>query len=273
MCTSRGDVAPLIVNKNTLIGDTDKACALNAYFSSIFSPPDITILPLFGVDKPISNDVDFSHAVVYKALKNSRRTLLNGPDDISSIFLVKLAAVLALPISIIFSASYHFAILPDEWKSARIMPLFKKGDPSIVGNYRPISLISTLCKVMETIIKDNLLSHAISNNIINHNQHGFIPGRSTCSQLFEAQYDWCSGLDEGGIYDVIMIDFRKAFDVVSHYKLITKLHKLGVCKQTLQWLIAFFSDRRQCVCLNSACSTSSYVTSGVIQGSVRLLDF
>ena len=54
------------------------------------------------------------------------------------------------------------------------MPLFKKGDPSIVGSYRPISLTSTLCKVMETIIKDNLLSHALSNNIINHNQHGFI---------------------------------------------------------------------------------------------------
>ena len=73
---------------------------------------------------------------------------------------------------------------------------------------------------------------------------------------------------KSGKYDIIMIDFRKAFDVVPHNKLITKLHKLGLCKQTLQWLIAFLSDRRQCVCLNSACSTSSYVTSGVIQGSV-----
>ena len=123
-------------------------------------------MPLTGVDKPISNDVDFSQAVVYKALKNSKRTLSSGPDDISSIFWAKLAAVLALPISIIFSASYHFTILPDEWKSARIMPLFKKGDPSLVGNFRPISLTSTLCKVMETIIKDNLLNHAISNIII-----------------------------------------------------------------------------------------------------------
>ena len=76
---------------------------------------------------------------------------------------------------------------------------------------------------METIIKDILLSHAISinYNIINHNQHDFIPGRSTCSQLHAAQYDWCSGLDEGGIYGVIMIDFCKAFNVVPHNKLIT----------------------------------------------------
>ena len=64
MSTSRGGVAPLIVNNNTLINDTDKACALNAYFSSIFSPRDVTTLPLSGVDKPIYNDVDFSQAVV-----------------------------------------------------------------------------------------------------------------------------------------------------------------------------------------------------------------
>ena len=169
MSTSRGGVAPLIVNNNTLISDTDKACALNAYFSSIFSPRVVTTLPLSGVNTPISNDVDFSQTVVYKALKNSKHTFSSGPDDIPTIFWAKLAAVLALIISIIFSASYHFAILPDEWKSARIMPLFKKGDTSVVGNYWPTSLTSTLCKVMETIIRDNLLSHAISNNIINHN--------------------------------------------------------------------------------------------------------
>ena len=267
MSTSHGGVAPFIVNNNTFISDNDKACALNAYFSSIFSLCYVTTLPPSGVDKPISNDIYFSQTVVYKALKSSKRTLCGGPNNIPSIFLTKPAAVLALPL-IIFWTSYHFAVLPEEQKSARIMPLFKKGDPSIVGNYRPISLTSTLCKVMETIIMDNLLSHAISNNIISHNQYAFIPERSTCSQLLETQYDWCLGIDEGVIYDVIKINFCKAFDVVLQNKLITKLHNLGVCKQTLQWLIAFLSDRRQCVCLNSACSTSSYVTSGVIQESV-----
>ena len=114
MSTSRGGVAPLIVNNNTLISDTDKVCALNVYFSSIFSPRDVTTLPLSGVDKPISNDVHFSQPVVYKTLKNSKRTLSCGPDDIPFIFWAKLAAVLALTISIIFSASYYFTILPDE---------------------------------------------------------------------------------------------------------------------------------------------------------------
>ena len=129
MGTSRGGVAPLIVNNNTLISDTDKTCTLNAYFSSIFSPRDVTTLPLSGVDKAISNDVDFSQAVVYKALKTSKRTLSSGPDDIPSIFWAKLAVVSIISISIIFSASYHFALVLDEWKSALIMPLFKKRRP------------------------------------------------------------------------------------------------------------------------------------------------
>ena len=86
------------------------------------------------------------------------------------------------------------------------MSLLKKGDPSIVGNYRPISLTSTLCKIMGKIIKDYLLCHAIFNNIINHNQHGFIPGKFPCFQLLETQCDWYSGFDEGSTYNVIMID-------------------------------------------------------------------
>ena len=84
--TSRGGVAPLIVNNNTLISDTDKACALNAYFSPIFSPRDVTTLLLSGVDKAIFNDVHFSQAVVYKALKNSKRSLSSGSDDIHLFF-------------------------------------------------------------------------------------------------------------------------------------------------------------------------------------------
>ena len=84
--TSRGGVSPLIVNNNTLISDTDKACALNAYFSPIFSPRDVTTLLLSGVDKPIFNDVHFSQAVVYKALKNSKRFLSSGSDDIHLFF-------------------------------------------------------------------------------------------------------------------------------------------------------------------------------------------
>jgi ribonuclease P/MRP protein subunit RPP40 len=107
-----------------------------------------------------------------------------------------------------------------------------------------------------------------SNNIINVNQHGFIPGKSACSQLLECQYEWCKGLDAGGIYDVIYIDFRKAFDVVPHDKLLSKLSSIGECECTSLWIAAFLTERTQYVCINNKYSSNVPVTSGVIQGSV-----
>ena len=77
------------------------------------------------------------------------------------------------------------------------------------------------------------MAFALSHNIINSSQHGFMPHRSTCSQLLETQYERCSGVDEGGIFDIITIDFHKAFDVVPHLKLLSKMSNLGVCEQTV----------------------------------------
>ena len=121
---------------------------------------------------------------------------------------------------------------------------------------------------MEAIIKNYLMAFAMSHNLINSNQHGIVHRRSTCSQLLETQYDWCSGMDEGDIFDVITIDIRKVFDVVPHNRLVSKFADSGVCRLTLLWLAAFLSDRQQCVRLNSSYSVPSSVSTGVIQGSV-----
>ena len=144
----------------------------------------------------------------------------------------------------------------------------KKSDPSLVSNYRPISLTSTLGKIMKSMVRDNLLNFALSCDIINPNQHGFVSKRSSCTQLLEEYYDWCSGLNDNAIYDVITIDFHEAFDVVPHDLLLVKLSELGVCKQTLQWILAFLSNRNQCVTVNYKRSRQSSMTTGVIQGNV-----
>ena len=90
------------------------------------------------------------------------------------------------------------------------MPLYKKGDPSLVSNYWPISITSTLYKIMETIIKDNLMRYVVTHNVININKHGFVLKRSTCIQLLETRHDWCSGMDNCGIFDVITLDFSQS---------------------------------------------------------------
>ena len=182
-------------------------------------------------DGPISNNTSFTPDVVYKALKKSKRTLSAGPDAIPSVFWARIAAALALPVSILFTSSYIFSKLPYVWKNAIVRPLNKKGDPCIIKNYRLVSLICTICKVMERIVKDNLLHFALTNNIITNNQHGFIPQRSTCTQMLDCCYDWCKVLDKGDKVDVVLIDFSKAFDVVPHSLLLNKLILLGACSQ------------------------------------------
>ena len=201
-------------------------------------------------------------------MRRVNNSLASGPDGIPSYFWKKLASVLSLPVSILFTASYHFSVLPSDWTCAFVQPLFKKNDPSNVSNYRPISLTSALCKVMETIVKDNLIKFAVSHKILNENQHGFVPGKSTCSQILEALYDWTSGLDVGDIYDVVTIDFRKAFDVIPHDILVHKLIAVGVCEQSVRWIASFLSSRKQCIFLNRKYSSISDVPSGIVQGSV-----
>ena len=121
---------------------------------------------------------------------------------------------------------------------------------------------------MESMINSNLQCFSSANSLIGHNQHGFLPGRSACTQLLESQFEWRMAQDNGVVTDVILIDFSKAFDVVPHHKLIRKLASLGVCAPTLHWISAFLSSKTQSVVINSVHSHSSAVTSGVIQGSI-----
>ena len=177
--------------------------------------------PLCIIDRSSSdNGIDFFPKVVYKAMCNAKHSFSVGPNGLPSIIWVKLATALSLPVSIVFAASYKFAVLPSAWRRACVLLHFKKGNPSVVSNYRPISLTSTLGKIMKTINNDHLMQFALSHNIISSNQHGFVQNRSTCMQLLECHYDWSSGLDQCGIFDVILIDFCKAFDVVPHDMLI-----------------------------------------------------
>jgi hypothetical protein len=93
-----------------------------------------------------------------------------------------------------------------------VTPIFKKGKRCNVTNYRPVSLTCVLCKVLESIIRDNIISHFVSNNLFSNKQFGFIKGRSTVTQLLEILDTWTEWLEDGGQIDVIYTDLEKAFD-------------------------------------------------------------
>lgn len=146
--------------------------------------------------------------------------------------------------------------------------MHKNGDKACIANYRPISLISTTCKLLEHIIHKHLIKFLDEHNILTTAQHGFRRGYSTKKKLVESVHDFSQAINEGKQTDVIFMDFHKAFDKASHAKL---LHKLGYIirnEKMLTWIKAYLFNRNQFVVLNGACSGKVTVDSGVPQGSV-----
>ena len=167
-----------------------------------------------------------------------------------------------------FAISFDLSSLPDIWRVALVSPVFKKGLSSDVCNYRPISLTCIVCKTMESIIRDQLMSYLLRNQLITKQQHGFLSRHSTCSQLIECVNDWSLAINSRQSVDAFYIDFSKAFDCVVHSKLLAKLASYGISGNLLLWIQSFLSGRSQAVRVGKHISSFSDVLSGVPQGSV-----
>ena len=191
-----------------------------------------------------------------------------GPEGWPLFCLKECAQELSSPLSFLYNKSLECSVLPKHWKEALITPVHKKGDRSNASNYRPISLTLPICRILESIIKDNIQEHLMTNNVILPHQHGFTPGRSCSTQLLLAMDDWTEALDDDHSVDILHFDFAKAFDSVPHNRLISKLQGCGISGKLLAWVKNFLVGRKQKVVLNSHASDWSSVSSGVPQGSV-----
>ena len=147
-------------------------------------------------------------------------------------------------------------------------PIHKKGSKQDPGNYRPISLTSVPCKVLESLIRDELMQHLITYGLISDHQHGFRPRRSCSTQLVVTLDAWSKLLENSTPLDVIYLDFKKAFDSVPHKRLLCKLKGYGVSGKLYSWIETFLSGRYQQVSIGGCFSDTVPVTSGVPQGSV-----
>ena len=191
-----------------------------------------------------------------------------GVDKVHPKVLKMCSNSLCVPLSLIFNESYVSGIVPDLWRKANIVPLFKKGCKLEPSNYRPISLTSVVCKVMERIIRDEIMNYLLQHNLIVKQQNGFVNNKNCSTNLLETIDLITKALADGFSVDELLLDFAKAFDSVLLLRLCTKLDYLGVRNKLLTWCKSFLSGRFQRVIIGEFTSEWEEIESGVPQGSV-----
>ena len=267
---TRTGIGPLKgANGELLLNDLDMAQELNRFFSSTFTSEDLTTVPVLEKE----TRAELATLVVTRAKIRDRIRALKedsaaGPDGIQPRLLKTAENELLEPLEIIFKRSLETGTVPADWKTGVVSPIFKKGAKGEPGNYRPVSLTSVPCKLLEGIIKNTIMSHLLSNKLIRNSQHGFMAGRSCTTNLVEFLDVATQLLDQGKAADLVYLDFAKAFDKVPRERLLAKLESKGITGNILQWIRNWLSGRTQRVKVREARSESSEVESGVPQGTV-----
>jgi hypothetical protein len=189
-----------------------------------------------------------------------------GLDDISSKFLKDGACSIVKPVSHIVNISIITETVPLCFKQARVVPLFKKGSKLDPGNYRPVSILNVLSKILERAVHGQLKEFLERRDLLYRNQSGFRGKFSTDSCLIGLS-DFVKGeMGRGNMVGMVLIDLQKAFDTVDHEILLKKLNAMGVT--SVSWFRSYLSERRQCVVVNGRSSDFMEVTCGVPQGSI-----
>ena len=201
---------------------------------------------------------------VLKSLSNSRSTGLDELDNFS----VKLAAdFIAQPVHHIICLSIIQNKFPVSWKFSKVLPLHKKGDSLEMKNYRPVSILSPLSKVLEKIVYEQIYSYFSRNHLFHSNLHGYRSNRSTQTALLQMYDRWVRAAHEGELSGVVLLDLSAAFDLVDPNLLLSKLKIYGFDKYILEWVESYLSERHQAVWIDNALSDYLHCPVGVPQGS------
>jgi len=260
-CTEGGDV---------ITKDDERSELLNNYFASVCTKDDGAV-PIFDRAVPADatiESVDFTPESVYAAIRKLKTGGSSGPDGFPPVMFKNLAGSLTEPLALMFKSFMSVGKIPAAWSHAIVTPVFKSGPASSVSNYRPISLTCVASKLMERVVSSSMLTYLRQHGVISRQQHGFLSGRSTSSNLLETLNDWTLSINDKKSVGAVYIDYAKAFDSVCHAKLITKLAGYGIGGQLLKWIECFLHCRTQQTRVGHTLSSSLELTSGVVQGSV-----
>jgi len=269
---NRPKIPALVKPDHSFALDTSEKCELlnKQQFGSVFITDDgrSLQLPDWPAHLPKLERVEFHPQNVFANLIELPNKLSAGPDGIPTAMLKNLAVHLAQPLSTLFNVSFFSGDLPSDWRRANVTPIPKGASPTSFPHlYRPISLTCQAVREMEDPVVEALICHFHRFGILSDAQHGFLRKRSTVTQLLLCMNDWTKAVDSRIPIDVLYLDIAKAFDVVSHVKLLELLESVGVGGYLLNWIRAWLADRSQRVVIDGISSDPVPVTSGVPQGS------
>ena len=266
----RKPIATLNVGDTQIVSNHGKATALGTHYQSVFTR-DNGVLPPFDARMPPDSltDIQITENCIVKSIKEMNGNGSAGVDEIHPKFFKNVYPYLIKPLKILFNACLGEGVLPAEWKFGIICPVYKNNfKPNLCSSYRPICLTVSVCKIFERIIRKKLLSYFLENFLLSAAQHGFLPGRSTLSNLLLCINEWTKALDDKRFIDILYLDQSKAFDTVSHRKLLYKLKLYGIGGKFLSLIENFLTGRYQSVRVGNCLSPPSPVTSGIPQGTL-----
>ena len=247
------------------VSDREKSEVFAGHFKSVFTVDNGILPPIQPLTDVELSEADFTQLAVRKAIMSLAPKLTRGPDQLPAFFYRQLCNPISFPLTLLFQKSLHEGVLPSVWRQAVVVPVFKKGSRAEPTNYRPIAKQCTALKVMEKAVMASVVSHVEGLGLLSERQFGFRSGRSVTQQLLFSLTAWSQHFSSP-VY-VTFLDLMKAFDKVSHEKIIHKLSAYGINDPLLSWFRAYFHGRIQRVQVGCEYSSFYDVTSSINQGS------
>lgn len=270
-------ISKIVVDDNEIYDTTEIAEKFNTHFTNVgknlaqtFTDQNEIAYSNF-LCKRMPNSIflePVSPAEMFNVIHTLNSNKSPGLDGIPAYFIKMAADVIAVPLSILCNFSFSIGVFPECMKSAKVVPLFKSGSRCDLTNYRPISLLSCLSKVIEKLIHVRFINYLTRHSLLNPKQYGFRQGLSTNHALLDVVTTAYNNIDEKLYSSLVFVDYAKAFDTVCHKTLLDKLDHYGIRGPALHLVSSYLNCRTQNVSIDGLLSSPQNITYGVPQGSI-----